>query len=60
MGWFLLGLLVIGVVVLVDPVSAEHIRGAVIDYSEALTNGGFKITNPKARSSCGCGRSFEA
>src|SRR6266516_2777327 len=34
-----------GVSVLVDPVSAEHLRGAVVDYSDTLTGGGFKITN---------------
>ncbi len=49
-----------GVTVLVDPVSAEHIRGSVVDFSDSLTGGGFKITNPNARQSCGCGKSFEA
>ncbi len=49
-----------GVSVLVDPVSAEHIRGAVVDFSDSLNQGGFKITNPNARQSCGCGKSFEA
>ena len=49
-----------GVSVLIDPVSADYVRGAVVDYSEALTGGGFKISNPNARSSCGCGKSFEA
>src|SRR5579859_3680971 len=49
-----------GVSVLVDPVSAEHIRGSMVDFSDSLTGGGFKITNPKARQSCGCGKSFEA
>jgi iron-sulfur cluster insertion protein len=49
-----------GVSVLVDPVSADYIRGAVIDYVDALTGAGFKITNPNAQSSCGCGKSFEA
>ncbi len=49
-----------GVGVLVDPFSANYIRGAVIDYSDALTGGGFKINNPSAHSSCGCGKSFEA
>jgi iron-sulfur cluster assembly accessory protein len=49
-----------GVPVLVDAVSAGHLQGTVIDYSDALTGGGFKITNPKAKSSCGCGKSFEA
>ena len=49
-----------GVPVLVDAVSVGHLQGTIIDYSDALTGGGFKITNPKAKSSCGCGNSFEA
>lgn len=49
-----------GVTVLVDTVSAEYLQGAVVDYSDALTGGGFKISNPNAKSSCGCGKSFEA
>ena len=49
-----------GVSVLVDAVSAEYMQGAVVDYSDALTGGGFKISNPNAKSSCGCGKSFEA
>jgi iron-sulfur cluster assembly protein len=48
-----------GVSVLVDPFSADYIRGSVVDFSDALTGGGFKITNPKAAQSCGCGKSFE-
>ena len=48
-----------GVRVLVDSVSADYLRGAVIDYSDALTGGGFKISNPQAKTSCGCGKSFE-
>jgi iron-sulfur cluster assembly accessory protein len=49
-----------GVGVVVDKISAEYLRGAVVDYLDALTGGGFKINNPKARQSCGCGKSFEA
>jgi iron-sulfur cluster assembly accessory protein len=49
-----------GVTVLVDAMSADHLQGAVIDYVDALTGGGFKITNPQAQSTCGCGKSFEA
>ena len=49
-----------GVSVLVDPFSAQYIRGAVVDFSDALVGGGFKISNPKARQSCGCGKSFTA
>ena len=48
-----------GVVVLIDPFSANYLRGAQIDFSDALTGGGFKISNPNAKQSCGCGKSFE-
>lgn len=48
-----------GVCVLLDPFSAKYVRGAVVDFSDALTGGGFKISNPNARQSCGCGKSFE-
>jgi len=49
-----------GITVLVDPFSANYLQGTVIDFSENLTGGGFKISNPNARQSCGCGNSFEA
>ena len=49
-----------GVAVLVDPISADHVRGSVVDFSDSLNGGGFKISNPNARQSCGCGKSFEA
>jgi iron-sulfur cluster assembly accessory protein len=49
-----------GVCVLIDPFSAQYMRGSVVDFSDSLTNGGFKITNPKATQSCGCGKSFTA
>jgi iron-sulfur cluster assembly accessory protein len=49
-----------GVTVLVDGFSADYMRGAQIDFSDALTGGGFKISNPNAKQSCGCGKSFEA
>ena len=48
-----------GVSVLVDPFSAQYLRGTVVDFSSAMTGGGFKISNPNARQSCGCGKSFE-
>lgn len=47
-----------GVGVVVDPFSANYIRGATIDFSDELSGGGFKINNPNAQSSCGCGKSF--
>jgi iron-sulfur cluster assembly protein/iron-sulfur cluster insertion protein len=47
-----------GVSVLVDAFSADYLRGTVVDFSDALTGGGFKISNPNAAQSCGCGKSF--
>ncbi len=47
-----------GVKVIVDEVSIQYLRGASIDYVEELMGGGFKITNPNAVASCGCGNSF--
>jgi iron-sulfur cluster assembly protein/iron-sulfur cluster insertion protein len=49
-----------GVTVLVDQFSAKYLHGSVVDFSDALTGGGFKISNPNARQSCGCGKSFLA
>jgi len=49
-----------GVSVLVDPFSAQYVRGAVVDFSDSVTGGGFKISNPNAKQSCGCGKSFTA
>lgn len=47
-----------GVKVIVDPRSAMYVTGAEIDYVDSLMGGGFKIDNPNAVSSCGCGQSF--
>jgi iron-sulfur cluster assembly accessory protein len=49
-----------GIAVLVDPFSAQYLRGSVVDFNDSLTGGGFKVTNPNARQSCGCGKSFTA
>ena len=49
-----------GVSVLVDAFSAQYLRGATVDFSDSLTSGGFKLVNPNARQSCGCGKSFAA
>lgn len=49
-----------GATLLVDAFSANYLRGAVVDFVDSLTGGGFKISNPQARHSCGCGKSFEA
>ena len=49
-----------GVSFLIDPFSAQYLRGAVVDFNDSLTGGGFKVSNPNARESCGCGKSFTA
>lgn len=41
-----------------DPESARLLVGATLDYRDSLTEAGFKITNPNATRSCGCGKSF--
>jgi len=48
-----------GVTVVVDPLSAPHLFGARVDYLETIEESGFKIENPNAVSSCGCGHSFQ-
>jgi iron-sulfur cluster assembly protein len=48
-----------GVRVVVDPYSAPYLRGATIDFLNGLQESGFKIDNPNAVSSCGCGHSFQ-
>jgi iron-sulfur cluster assembly accessory protein len=45
--------------VVVDPFSAPYLKGSTIDFLETLQESGFKIDNPNASSSCGCGHSFQ-
>lgn len=47
-----------GVKVFVDPTSMMYLGGATIDYVDNLMGGGFRIDNPQAVSTCGCGHSF--
>ena len=49
-----------GVKVVIDPKSALYITGSELDYVDALQDGGFKVKNPSAASSCSCGESFSA
>jgi iron-sulfur cluster assembly protein/iron-sulfur cluster insertion protein len=42
----------------VDPESADLIKGATLDYRDGLQGAGFHITNPNATKTCGCGSSF--
>ena len=47
-----------GAIVLVDEVSIQYIDGSVIDFVDDLMGQSFKIENPHATASCGCGTSF--
>ena len=49
-----------GVKVIVDPMSYRYLEGAQVDYKDDLMGGGFAISNPNAKSTCGCGHSFSA
>ena len=47
-----------GATVLIDPVSLNYIAGSEIDFEDDLIGSSFKVNNPKATASCGCGTSF--
>ena len=47
-----------GATVLVDPMSLDFLKGAEIDFVDDLIGAAFKINNPNATASCGCGTSF--
>src|ERR1700758_599326 len=47
-----------GAVVLIDPVSLGFLAGAEIDFVDDLIGASFKVHNPNAKASCGCGTSF--
>ena len=47
-----------GVTMCIDPQSAVYLTGVEIDYINGLQQSGFKISNPNAQSTCGCGKSF--
>jgi iron-sulfur cluster assembly protein len=49
-----------GVRVVVDPKSALFVSGSLLDFSDELQKGGFKVTNPNAVAHCSCGESFTA
>lgn len=46
------------IIVLVDEISAEYMKNSEIDFSDELIGAAFKINNPNATASCGCGTSF--
>ena len=47
-----------GAVVLIDPVSVNYMAGSEIDFVDDLIGASFKVKNPQAKASCGCGTSF--
>jgi iron-sulfur cluster assembly accessory protein len=47
-----------GAVVLIDPVSLNYLAGSEIDFVDDLIGASFRINNPQAKASCGCGTSF--
>jgi iron-sulfur cluster assembly accessory protein len=47
-----------GATVLIDPVSLNYMAGAEIDFVDDLIGTSFRVNNPKATASCGCGTSF--
>lgn len=47
-----------GLKIVIDPKSLIYLRGSTLDYEIKLMNHGFKFINPNAKSSCGCGESF--
>ena len=47
-----------GATVLIDPVSQQYMAGSEIDFVEDLIGASFKVKNPQAKASCGCGTSF--
>jgi iron-sulfur cluster assembly protein len=49
-----------GVTVLVDPKDLPNLGGLLVDFVDTVQEQGFKITNPNAKSTCGCGQSFQA
>jgi len=47
-----------GATVLIDPISLDYMAGSEIDFVDDLIGSSFKVHNPKATASCGCGTSF--
>ena len=47
-----------GITMLVDPVSLQYLAGSEVDFVDDLIGASFKVNNPKAKTSCGCGTSF--
>jgi len=47
-----------GLKIFIDPRSTLYLAGSVLDYNDGLMDSGFKITNPNAKNTCGCGESF--
>ena len=48
-----------GVTLLIDEQSAQYVEGSEIDYVESVMGEGFRVNNPNATDTCGCGHSFK-
>ena len=48
----------VGITMVVDPVSLQYLAGSEVDFVDDLIGASFKVNNPKAKASCGCGTSF--
>lgn len=49
-----------GLAAVIDPSCIPYLKGSVLDHIDQLTQTGFRIRNPNAKATCGCGTSFEA
>jgi len=47
-----------GIDFVIDPTSLAHLEGSSIDFDDGLHGKGFEVKNPNAKSTCGCGKSF--
>tara|TARA_B100001013_G_scaffold323067_1_gene233852 strand:- start:1444 stop:1818 length:375 start_codon:yes stop_codon:yes gene_type:complete len=48
-----------GVTIAVDPLSLQYLKGVTVDFHESIQGRGFVFENPNAKSTCGCGSSFQ-
>ena len=49
-----------GLEVLIDPMSLQYLAGSTVDFVEDMRGAGFTVNNPNAKTSCGCGSSFNS
>lgn len=49
----------LGIKIIIDPTSFEHLKGIEIDFDDGIDGKGFSFDNPNAKRTCGCGKSFK-